>query len=101
MLRSALAERKLVYSGGNMAKLLYVECSPRSENSYSAKVARAFLARYRALNPADGIDELNLWRTQLPSLASSATDAKYAKLKRTALSETQQKAWEEIVLVVE
>jgi FMN-dependent NADH-azoreductase len=84
-----------------MAKLLYIECSPRRDNSYSAKVARAFLTRYRELHPDDDIYELELWRTNLPNLADAATDAKYAKLKRTALSAAQQEAWDEIVAAIE
>jgi FMN-dependent NADH-azoreductase len=84
-----------------MGKLLYIECSPRRDNSYSAKVARAFLTPYRELHPDDDIHELELWRTNLRNLADAATDAKYAKLKRTALSAAQQEAWDEIVAAIE
>jgi Flavodoxin-like fold len=96
-----LLRRHAIGLGGAMAKLLYIECSPRRDNSYSAKVARAFLTRYRELHPDDDIYELELWRTNLPNLADAATDAKYAKLKRTALSAAQQEAWDEIVAAIE
>jgi len=36
-------------------KLLYIEASPRKENSTSSRVANAFVDAYRKANPADEI----------------------------------------------
>jgi FMN-dependent NADH-azoreductase len=44
-----------------MAKLLYIECSPRKQISASIEVCRAFLDAYRAANPADTIQTLDIW----------------------------------------
>ncbi|MGO4386816.1 FMN-dependent NADH-azoreductase [Microvirga sp. 2YAF29] len=84
-----------------MARVLYIECSPRGDASYSTTAARAFLKLYREMNPADDVDEIALWQTDLPNLNGIASDAKYAKLRRVELSAAEQGAWDGIVSIVE
>lgn len=48
-----------------MAKLLHILASPRVE-SYSTRVARAFLDSYRQACPDDRIEALNLFQADIP-----------------------------------
>lgn len=79
-----------------MADLLYIETSPRKDRSASSEVAQAFLAAYRAANPADTITTLDVWNTELPEFDGAAIAAKYAGIAGTALSPAQQRAWSRI-----
>lgn len=79
-----------------MARLLYVEASPRKQRSASIEVARAFLAAYRAAHPADEIETLDLWAIDLPEFDGAAMEAKYAGLSGTPLTAAQETAWRRI-----
>ena len=63
-----------------MARLLYLEASPRKERSASTGVAKAFVEEYRKTHPGDVIDTLDLWGTTLPEFDGEVIDAKYAIL---------------------
>lgn len=80
-----------------MAKLLYIESSPRKERSKSIQVANAFLDTYRASNPDDEIVILDLWDRTLPEFDGFTIDAKYQVLHGQSFSEEQQTAWQAIV----
>jgi FMN-dependent NADH-azoreductase len=79
-----------------MARLLYVEASPRKQRSASIEVAQAFLAAYRAAHPDDEIETLDLWAVDLPEFDGAALEAKYAGLSGTPLTEAQETAWRRI-----
>ncbi|WP_395678638.1 FMN-dependent NADH-azoreductase [Inquilinus sp.] len=79
-----------------MARLLYVEASPRKQRSASIEVARAFLAAYRAAHPADEIETLDLWTIDLPEFDGAVMEAKYAGLSGTPLTAAQETAWRRI-----
>ena len=49
-----------------MAKLLYIESSPRKERSKSISIAKAFIAKYQAAHPGDQVLTLDLWEKKLP-----------------------------------
>jgi len=80
-----------------MAKLLYIEASPRKDRSYSIQVAREFLAAYGAAHPKDEIDTLDLWRTDLPAFDGETINAKYAILHGQQHSPAQAQAWGRVV----
>lgn len=50
-----------------MAKLLYIESSPRKDRSASIDVARTFLDAYRKSHPDDTVQTIDLWKAKLPS----------------------------------
>jgi FMN-dependent NADH-azoreductase len=79
-----------------MAKLLYIECSPRKQISASIEVCRAFLDAYRAANPADTIETLDIWDLAMPEFDGDALAAKYAGLRGTPLTPAQESAWRRI-----
>jgi FMN-dependent NADH-azoreductase len=83
-----------------MAKVLYIEASPRKDSSYSVAVARHFLSEYQKANPEDLIDLLDLWNEQLPSAGGDVAAAKYSILSKAPLAGSKQAAWDEVADVI-
>ena len=65
-----------------MATLLYIEASPRHEQSYSLRLADAFLDAYRERNPDDAIDHLNLLDHELPGFYKQAEQHNLQHIQR-------------------
>src|SRR6266516_66623 len=76
-----------------MARLLYIESSPRKQRSASIEVARHFLEAYRAQHPHDLVETLDLWQTQLPRFDGFTIEAKYAILHGQPHTPEQLRAW--------
>ncbi len=78
-----------------MAKLLYIESSPRKERSHSIAVARAFIDAYRLAHPTGAVDTWDLWAPaeQLPEFDGAAITAKYAMATATAHTPAEAEAW--------
>ena len=76
-----------------MARLLYVESSPRKARSVSIDAATAFLDAYHAANPTDTIDLLDVWAENLPAFDQDAFEAKYAGLEGQQRTLAQEAAW--------
>jgi FMN-dependent NADH-azoreductase len=84
-----------------MAKLLYIEASPRKDRSRSTRVAQTFLAAYQKSRPDDSIKTLDLWATNLPRFDGATIEAKYAILQGQTHTPEQAQAWEAVVDVIE
>ena len=84
-----------------MAKLLYIEASPRKDRSKSTQVARTFLATYQKSHPNDSVETLDLWATSLPRFDGDTLEAKYAILQGQAHTPGQAQAWKAVVDVIE
>jgi FMN-dependent NADH-azoreductase len=84
-----------------MAKLLYVKASPRGENSYSIRAADAFVAAYRNANPDDTIEELDLFKTDIPEFDAAAAEGKYAIIYGRDGSGASKQAWKMVVATIE
>lgn len=70
-----------------MPKLLHLACSPRAD-SESAAGARVFLEHFRKAHSDWDIDLMDLWRDHLPDFSGAILDAKYARLKGQAFTES-------------
>lgn len=79
-----------------MARLLYIEASPRKQRSASIEVAQAFLDAYRTAHPEDTIIKVDLWATALPAFDGDMLEAKYAALNGVERSPAQKAAWAQI-----
>lgn len=79
-----------------MAKLLYIEASPRKERSLSIAVANHFLARYRKANPEHAVETIDLWAFPLPEFDGYTIDAKYKIMHGLEHSPEEAEAWEHI-----
>lgn len=78
-----------------MAKLLYIESSPRKERSHSIAVAHAFLDAYKAANPGDEVETWDLWAEgeQLPEFDGPAITARFAARDGAMHTEPEAEAW--------
>ena len=84
-----------------MAKLLYIESSPRKERSASIEVAHHFIEAYKAAHPGDTVETIDLWKTELPAFNESAIDAKYAILHGHAFTPEQAASWAQITAIAD
>ncbi len=78
-----------------MAKLLYIESSPRKERSHSIAVAHAFIDAYRSARPADAVETWDLWAAaeRLPEFDGAAITAKYASGNGASHNRPEADAW--------
>jgi FMN-dependent NADH-azoreductase len=79
-----------------MAKLLYIEASPRKERSASITVASEFLSAYREAHTLDTVEVVDLWHTALPRFDGGTIEAKYAVLNGQKHTPEQLKAWQAV-----
>jgi FMN-dependent NADH-azoreductase len=79
-----------------MAKLLYIESSPRKERSSSIATAKVFLEEYRKKHPQDEIVTIDLWKKELPPFDGHVIDSKYAIMHGKEKTEDQVKAWKRV-----
>jgi FMN-dependent NADH-azoreductase len=79
-----------------MAKLLYIEASPRKARSASSAVARLFLDTYQTAHAGDTVDSWDLWAGPLPEFDGAMLDAKYAVIHGTGHSPEQAAAWDQV-----
>jgi FMN-dependent NADH-azoreductase len=84
-----------------MAKLLYIEASPRKKRSSSIAVARLFLDAYKKAHLKDEVKEVDLWKKELPEFDGDVIDAKYAIMHGQPHSEQQVSAWKEVEKIIE
>lgn len=84
-----------------MARLLYIEGSPRKERSISIFAANAFLNAYTAANPGDTIDVLDIWNEDLPQLDQDMFEAKYAGIAGVPRTPSQMVAWNKLRLMAD
>jgi FMN-dependent NADH-azoreductase len=83
-----------------MARLLYIEASPRKDRSASIRVAQAYIEAHKKSHPEDIVDTIDLWNTELPAFDGDVINAKYAILHGEQHSEVQKKAWEAVEEVI-
>ncbi|XZE19523.1 FMN-dependent NADH-azoreductase [Pirellulaceae bacterium SH449] len=80
-----------------MAKLLYIESSPRKARSKSIEVATAFLDAYKNAHPNDTIQTIDLWSKKLPEFDGYTIDAKYQVMHGQSHDSQQAAAWQVVV----
>ncbi len=80
-----------------MAKVLYIESSPRKQRSKSIAIARAFLDEYKKLHPTDEVVEMDLWKKAIPEFDGFTIDAKYQVMHGQSFSPEQKNAWQAVV----
>jgi FMN-dependent NADH-azoreductase len=83
-----------------MARLLYVEASPRKDRSASIEAARIFLTEYQKTHPKDVVETLDLWITPLPAFDGEVINSKYAILQGLKHTEAQRHAWSAVEKII-
>ena len=84
-----------------MAKLLYIESSPRKDRSESIAVAKEFLEVYRQSHPDDEIETLDLWSYPMPEFDGQTINAKYSILFGQDHTKDQAAAWKAVIRIAE
>ena len=84
-----------------MAKLLYIQASPRGDRSASIAVAKHFIATYHATNSDDQIETLDLWDADLPEFDGDTIKAKYAVLNGQEHTPEEIAAWDAVVKIAD
>ncbi len=82
-----------------MANILYIVASPRLE-SYSTRVARAFLDSYRQARPEDRIEILDLYKAEIPPFFAPQAKAKYAVIAGQAPKSEAEAAWQTVIKTI-
>ena len=80
-----------------MPRLLYIQASPRGEESKSTQVAEAYLAALRETNPDLEVDTLSVWDTDLPVFDGNKVAAKINVMTGQDHNAVQKTAWDQIV----
>lgn len=83
-----------------MAKLLYIQASPRMERSKSSQVAGAFLESYKTAHPDDSVDRLNVFEQDLPAFDGLTVQAKYTILHGKEHTAEERQAWDAVEKVI-
>ncbi len=79
-----------------MTKLLFIQASPRGEQSKSIQVAQAYLDALKAANPTLEVDVLPLWETELPAFDGDKAAAKINAMTGQDHSAPQKVAWDHV-----
>jgi len=77
-------------------KLLNIIASPRGEKSRTLNVSAEFLKTLKAKYPQLEIQDLDLFKMNLPEVLGGVVDAKYAFMSGGVPNEDAMKSWEEI-----
>ncbi len=84
-----------------MAKLFYIQASPRGERSKSNSVAEAFVKSYKRAHPQDSTEKLNVFDADLPPFDGLVVQAKYTILHGKTHSSDETAAWKVVEKVIE
>ena len=83
-----------------MAKLLYLQASPRKDRSKSTQVATAFIDSYRESHPSDVVRALNVFEDDLPAFDGLAVQAKYTIMHGKEHTAEERQAWDAVESVI-
>ena len=83
-----------------MARLLYIEASPRKDRSASISIAKTFIEEYRKTHSDDEIETIDLWQSTLPEVDGDVINSKYAILHGQNHTEGQKQAWGAVEKVI-
>lgn len=83
-----------------MARLLHIHASPRAWQSYSFRVASAFLEAFQSRHPGVGVETLNLFTAGIPEFTAPAAAAKYAVMDGQEPQDEAEQAWEKVVELI-
>jgi FMN-dependent NADH-azoreductase len=83
-----------------MATVLHLLASPRAE-SYSTRVANAFLNAYRKAHGRDTVETLDLFRVEIPPFTAPQAKAKYSVLAGQTPKSEAELAWRGVIKAID
>jgi FMN-dependent NADH-azoreductase len=83
-----------------MARLLYIEASPRKKRSASIQIAKTFISEYERTHSGDTVETLDLWSISLPEFDGHVIDSKYVILHGLEHTDEQRQAWSRVENVI-
>ncbi len=84
-----------------MARVLHIKATPRGEESRTMKLADAFFEAYRAANPGDEIETLDLFKADIPEFDALAAEGKYRVMTGSDHSGEEAQRWQRVVEAAE
>lgn len=84
-----------------MAKILYIQASPRKERSKSTQIAEVFLESYSQSHPSDTVETVNVFEADLPSFDGLTVQAKYTILHGEEHTPQERQAWDAVEKVID
>lgn len=84
-----------------MKKLLHIIATPRKEESRTLQITQEFLRVFTEKHTDCAVEELDLFKEQLPSLTVKRVDGKYVLLGGKELYGELKEAWQEIIAQIE
>jgi len=84
-----------------MSELIYLQCSPRGDRSYSTRGAGAFVEAYRRGHAGDEVKAINIFEKSLPAFDGPAVQAKYTILHGQEHSEQERRVWKAVEAVID
>jgi FMN-dependent NADH-azoreductase len=83
-----------------MAKVLHILASPRAE-SYSTRVAKAFVDAYQQARPGNRVETLDLHKADVPPFSAPQAKAKYAVMAGNTPRDEAEAAWLPVLKTIE
>lgn len=84
-----------------MATILHIQASERGAESFSIRLAQAFLETYLQSHPGDSVQTLSLGKETIPEFGALAISAKYRILYGKSHTEEQAQAWKAVAAAIE
>lgn len=84
-----------------MSTILHIQASERGDESFSIRLAQAFLRSYLELHPRDSIKTLSLSKNNMPEFGALAISAKYRILHNNSSSEEEALVWKAVEATIE
>lgn len=77
--------------------LLHIIASPRGEKSRTLSISNEFLDSLKSKHSDLVVEELDLFKEQLPEVIGGSVDAKYALMSGGSLNEQTKSSWDQIL----
>jgi FMN-dependent NADH-azoreductase len=84
-----------------MPTLLYIQTSPRGDESYSVRAARAFLQEFGRAHPQWRVDHIDLAADCIPAFTAPAAKAKYTVLNGQMPADEAGWAWKDVFNLID
>jgi len=80
-----------------MAKILHVKASPRGSESFSCRLAEAFLDALLQIHKDFDVETLDLFEADIPEFRAPAAKAKYAVMGGSEPRDEAEAAWKSVI----